>query len=184
MLTHWGPQSFKFISLTEYTCNMIKFSPRFPWTISRVEFMWWPGPSQWRHNERDNVSNHWRLGCLLNRLFRQRSKKTSKLCVIGFCEGDAPMTSGLSSRGKFSIWWRHHDKIGATTDRSDPNPKMFALTEELEDHWESAFELSNLKPLLYYQVWMKYTTLNIRVSYFVEFQRAPLKFLKHNFPMH
>ena len=32
---------------------------------------------QWRHNERDGVSNHrrlWRLYCLLNRLFRHRSK--------------------------------------------------------------------------------------------------------------
>ena len=28
---------------------------------------------QWRHNERDSVSNHRRLNCLLNRLFRYRS---------------------------------------------------------------------------------------------------------------
>ena len=28
---------------------------------------------QWRHNERDGVSNHRRLECLLNRLFRRRS---------------------------------------------------------------------------------------------------------------
>ena len=41
---------------------------------------------QWRHNERDCVSNHRRLDCLLNRLFRCRSKKTSKLRVTGFCE--------------------------------------------------------------------------------------------------
>ena len=34
---------------------------------------------QWRHNERDAVSNHRRLDCLLNRLFSRRSKKTSKL---------------------------------------------------------------------------------------------------------
>ena len=36
-------------------------------------------PLQWRHNERDGVSNHRRLDCLLNRLFRRWSKKTSKL---------------------------------------------------------------------------------------------------------
>ena len=35
---------------------------------------------QWRHNGRDGVSNHQRIACLLNRLFRCRSKKTSKLC--------------------------------------------------------------------------------------------------------
>ena len=30
---------------------------------------------QWRHNERNGVLNHWLLDCLLNRLFRRRSKK-------------------------------------------------------------------------------------------------------------
>ena len=30
---------------------------------------------QWRHNERDGVSNHRRIDCLLNPLFRRRSKK-------------------------------------------------------------------------------------------------------------
>ena len=32
---------------------------------------------QWRHNERDGVSNHRRIECLPNRLFRWRSEKTS-----------------------------------------------------------------------------------------------------------
>ena len=40
---------------------------------------WWLSlPLQWLHNERDGVSNHWRIDCLLNRLFRCRSKKTPK----------------------------------------------------------------------------------------------------------
>ena len=42
-------------------------------------------PWEWRHNEWDGVSNHRRIGCLLNRLFRRRSKKTSKLLVTGLC---------------------------------------------------------------------------------------------------
>ena len=33
---------------------------------------------QWRHNERGGVSNHQRIDCLRNRLFRRRSKKTLK----------------------------------------------------------------------------------------------------------
>ena len=41
-------------------------------------------PLQWRHNGHDGVSNHQRLDCLLNRLFRRRSNKTSKLRVITF----------------------------------------------------------------------------------------------------
>ena len=47
---------------------------------------------QWRHNESDAVSNHRRLDCLLNRLFKPRSKKTSKLRVTSLCEGNSPVT--------------------------------------------------------------------------------------------
>ena len=44
-------------------------------------------PLQWRHNERDVVSNHQPHDCLLNCLFRRRSKKTSKFRVTGLCAG-------------------------------------------------------------------------------------------------
>ena len=42
---------------------------------------------RWRHNGRDSVSNHQPHGCLLNRLYRRRSKKTLKLRVTGLCAG-------------------------------------------------------------------------------------------------
>ena len=45
---------------------------------------------QWRHNDHDDVSNHQTHGCLLNRLFWRRSKKTSKLRVTGLCAGKSP----------------------------------------------------------------------------------------------
>ena len=45
-----------------------------------------PQPLQWRHNEHDCVSNQRRLDCLLNRLFRRRSKKTSNLRATVLCE--------------------------------------------------------------------------------------------------
>ena len=45
---------------------------------------------QWRRNESDGVSNHQPHHCLLSRLFRRRSKKTSKLCVTGLCAGNSP----------------------------------------------------------------------------------------------
>ena len=69
---------------------------------------------QWRHNGRDGVSNHQSYDCLLNRSFRRRSKKTSKLHVTGLCEGNsqvigefpAQMTSNAEN---ISIWWRHHE---------------------------------------------------------------------------
>ena len=44
----------------------------------------------WLHNDHDGVSNHQPHGCLPNRLFRRRSKKTSKLRVTGLCVGNPP----------------------------------------------------------------------------------------------
>ena len=68
-------------------------------------------PLQWRHNERDGVSNHQSLDCLHNRLFR--SKKTPKLCVTGLCEVNPPVTGGFTSQRASNVqnvfmWWRHH----------------------------------------------------------------------------
>ena len=65
---------------------------------------------QWRHNQRDGVSNHQPHDCLLNRLFRHRSK----LCVTGLCEGNSPVTGEFPAQKDCSvenifIWWRHHD---------------------------------------------------------------------------
>ena len=66
------------------------------------------------HNKCHGVSNHRCLDCLPNRLFRSRSKKTSKLRFTGLCEGNPPVTGGLPSQRasnaeNVSIWWRHHD---------------------------------------------------------------------------
>ena len=68
---------------------------------------------QWRHNERDTVSNHQPHDYLLNRLFRRRSKKISKLRVIGPCVGNSPVTGEFpaqmaSNAENVFIWWRHH----------------------------------------------------------------------------
>ena len=67
---------------------------------------------RWRHNAHDDVSNHRCLYCLLNRLFRHRSKKSSKLRVTGLCEGSSPVTSQFpaqraSNAENAFIWWRH-----------------------------------------------------------------------------
>ena len=44
----------------------------------------------WRHDDHNGISNHQPHGCLLTRLFRRRSKKTSKLRVTGLCAGNSP----------------------------------------------------------------------------------------------
>ena len=90
---------------------------------------------QWRHYERGGVSYHRRLDCLLNRLFRciskktsklrvtdclcnrlfrRRSKKTSKLRVTGLWAGNSPGTGEFpaqmaSNAENVFIWWRHHE---------------------------------------------------------------------------
>ena len=71
---------------------------------------------QWRHNGRDSVSNHPPHDCLLNHLFKRRSKKTSKLRVTGLCAGNSPVTGEFTAQiasdaENASIWWRHHAKL-------------------------------------------------------------------------
>ena len=68
---------------------------------------------QGRHNGHESVSNHQPHDCLLNRLFRHRSKKTSKVRVTGLCEGNSPVTGEFPAQRannaeNDSIWWRHH----------------------------------------------------------------------------
>ena len=72
--------------------------------------------SQWRHNGRDGVSNHQPHHCLLNRFFRCRSKKTSKLHVTGLCAGNSPVTGEFpaqvaSNAENVLICWRHHNLL-------------------------------------------------------------------------
>ena len=71
---------------------------------------------QWRHNGHGSVSNHQPHDCLLNRLFRRRSKKTLKLRVTGLCAGNSPRTGEFPAQmasyaENASIWWRHHDSV-------------------------------------------------------------------------
>ena len=79
-------------------------------------YLLWYIPLQLSHNGRDGISNHQPHGCLLSRLFRRRSKKTSKLRVTGLCAGNSPVTGEfpeqmVSSAKNVSIWWRHHASI-------------------------------------------------------------------------
>ena len=69
---------------------------------------------QWRHAGRDGVSNNQPHHFLLNRLFRRRSKKTSKLRVTGLWVGNSPVTGEFPTQMAgnavtVSIWWRHHE---------------------------------------------------------------------------
>ena len=69
---------------------------------------------QWLHNGLDGVSNHQPHDSLLNRLFRRRWKKTSKLRVAGLCVGNSQGTGEFPAQRainaeKGSIWWSHYE---------------------------------------------------------------------------
>ena len=97
-----------FIEIGMQLCNAIQ--------KSKLTCLSCTPPLQWRHNGHDNVSNHQPHDCLLNRLFRRRSKITSNLRVTGLCAGISPGTGEFpaqmtSNADNVSIWWRHHDML-------------------------------------------------------------------------
>ena len=90
----------------------------------------------------------------INRLFRRRSKKTSKFRVTGLCEGNSPVTGEFPAQRAnnveiISIWWRYHEPFeghisfgrvpeGFTDDKSTlvhvmvwchPTPRHYNLTQ-------------------------------------------------------
>ena len=85
-----------------------------------LKLSWWIGPLQRRHNGRDGISNYQPHLCLLNRLFRRRSKKTLKLRNWPL-SGNSPVTGEFpvqraSNTESVSIWWHHHDHVIMTLD--------------------------------------------------------------------
>ena len=48
-----------------------------------------------KSHECRGIPNQWHLHCLSNHLFRCTSKKTSKLCITGLCEGNPLVTGGF-----------------------------------------------------------------------------------------
>ena len=101
--------------------NLRKLSSLDPWSDSNRTFVFnnicgydYSSMPRTHQCEHDDISNHRRLDCLPNRLYRQRSKKTSKLRVTSLCEGNPPMTGGFPSQRALntenvSIGWRHHE---------------------------------------------------------------------------
>ena len=75
---------------------------------------------RWRHNEHDCVSNHQPHDCLLNGLFRRRSKKTSNLRVTGLCVGNSPGPVNSPHKGPvtrkmfpcyFDVWFNSRQRM-------------------------------------------------------------------------
>ena len=106
------------ILLTKMYCSVIHSLAQFSWHVFIITVMS-------LFNKHDGISNHQPHDCLLNPLFKHRSKKTSKLCVTGLCVGNSPVTGEFptqmaSNTENVSIWWRHHVWILMRTSRSCP----------------------------------------------------------------
>ena len=110
---------------------------------------------RWRHNGRDSVSNHQPHDCLLNRSFRRRSKKTSKLRVTGLCAGNSPGTGEFpvqmaSNAENVSIWWHHHGNLRTNVPDYAPDHFLWKclLANATEHHFfKKLIGLSSHKPL-------------------------------------
>ena len=118
LLSHWlRRKAFMWKSLSRESINHHNIC----WCMGRL---WRPQPPSyimcmpyialhWRHNGRGSVWNPQPNDCLLNRLFRRRSKKTSKRRVTGLWAGNSPGTGEFpaqmtSNAENVFIWWRHH----------------------------------------------------------------------------
>ena len=111
---------------------------------------------QWRHNERDGVSNHQPHDCLLNRVFRRRSKKPSKPRVTGFCVGNSPVIGEIpaqraSNEENVSIWWRHYANDQCCMGSPHEGPRMQNFDSPLllvwTSCWSNSHVVGNLKRL-------------------------------------
>ena len=110
---HWGCASYDYTPLTVHNDKCIGWNKAHAHN-SKYNREWITSKNikkgktlQWCHNGCHVIANHQLHHCLLNRLFRCRSKKTPKLCVIGVCKFPAQMTRNAKN---VSIWWFHHEK--------------------------------------------------------------------------
>ena len=125
-----------------------------------------PYSLHWRHNGHDSVSNHQPHDCLLNRVFRRRSKKISKLCVNGLCAGNSPETGEfpaqmVSNAEYVSIWSRHHSGWRYLVwDPSTPPSNFTTIWGSVDLRLSSQYVSQTVPTLL--QLWISWLSMNGR----------------------
>ena len=95
------------------------------------------------YNERDGVSNHWRLDCLVDRLFTSRSKKTSELRVTGLFEGNSLVTGEFPAQRASNVEnvsiLRHHDTSLRLRDESPIRHLAYLEVNKMADIVKTPF---------------------------------------------
>ena len=91
MISSCQPCSLTHKELGYIFLNVILFS-----CVVHYQYLYFWMTVQWRHNWCDSVSNHQPHDCLLNRLFRRRSMKTSELRATGLCVGNFSVDRWIS----------------------------------------------------------------------------------------
>ena len=105
MIQSWyktAPRDLDKVGLLTWGCALCRFTLR------------------WRHNGRDSISNHQPHDCLLNRLFRRRSKKTSKLRVTSLCAVPGEFPAQMASNAFDGV-------IMTSANRKCPPPPLAVL---------------------------------------------------------
>ena len=134
----------------------------------------------WRHNDHDIVSNHQPHDCLLNRLFRRRSNKTSKIRVTGHCAGNSP--GPVNSPHKWPVTRKMFpfDDVIMWWNRDMPDRNIAAnqqLWHKLCRQDESVFWTRNISITCAMSVWR--LTKKCNINFQVPKINSAWKILKH-----
>ena len=139
----------------------------------------------WRHNDHDGVSHHQPHGCLLNRWFRRRSKKTSKLRVTGLCVGNSPGPVNSPHKGPVTrkmfpfddviMFWSNEVNV-TLIGLPQTSPDTTNLT--LGASFTYRYQLN--KHLMIYCLWyvMRFCINSIKINVFVLFKTFDILFWK------
>ena len=110
------------------------------WITSHVLYAVKPvGKLHWRHNDHDGVSNHQPHGCLLNRLFRRRSKKTPKLRITGLCAGNSPGPVNSPHKGPVTRKMFPFDDVIMNMQWNDQNLPHLIPKKKADVDWDSFY---------------------------------------------
>ena len=126
------------------------------------ERCWSLWPAIYWHVHRKAWMKHYINKCLLNHLFRRRSKKTSKLRVTGLCTGNSPGPVNSPHKGPVTR-------------------KMFPF-DDVMMHWSNAEEYGQMKIFLHKTgyVWYGFQPISIWLRLLI-YKEVILELTNHTF---